>query len=83
MLYTVGSFAFLLVSGIGLIPLSFKQPRTTINVKTLSGIFFLLGLILNILSSALKLKVPIYIITSGLLFLVYLLVSYSIARQKQ
>ena len=82
MLYTVGSFAFLLVSGIGLIPLSFKQPRTTINVKSVSGIFFLLGLTLNLLSSMLKFKEPIYIVTSGLLFLVYFLVSYSLAKQE-
>lgn len=82
-IYTVGSFVFLLVSGVGLIALSFKQPRTTTNVKTVSGIFFLLGLTLNILSSVLKFKEPTYIITFGLLFLVYVLISYSIARQQQ
>ena len=83
MIYTVGSFIFLLISGVGLMALSFKQPKTTINIKTVSGIFFLLSFILNILSSILKFKEPTYIITFGLLFLVYVLISYSIVRQQQ
>ena len=83
MVYTVGSFSFLLVSGIGLLALSFKQQRTTINVRTISFIFFLLGLILNIIASIFKFKAPNYIIIFGLLLLVYLLIAYSIAKQKQ
>ena len=83
MMYTIGSFLFLLVSGIGLISLSFEQPRTTTNIKTVSGIFFFLGLTLNILGSVFSFKEPNYIIVVGLLFLMYVLIGYSIARQKQ
>ena len=83
LIYTVGSFLFLVVSGVGLISRSFKQPRTTTNIKTVSGIFFFVGLTLNILGGVLKFKEPTYIITFGLLFLIYVLISYSIARQQQ
>lgn len=83
MVFTIGSFSFLLVSGIGLLALSFKQPRTTINVKTISMLTFLIGLILNIIAAIFKFKEPNYIIIFGLLLLFYLLLIYSIAKQKQ
>lgn len=82
MMFSIGSFLFLLFSSIGFISLSFNQPRTTTNIKTISGIFFFLGLTLNIVGSMLDFRQATYVVTLGLLFMIYLLLSYSIARQK-
>lgn len=82
MMFTIGSFLFLSFSGIGLISLSFSQPRTTINIKTVSGIFFFSGLTFNVIGSVFDFRLATYIITLGLLFLLYLLLSYSIAKEK-
>ncbi|MEN9907599.1 MAG: hypothetical protein RLZZ540_740 [Bacteroidota bacterium] len=80
---TIGSFLFLLVSGLGFLSVSFKQSRTTTNIKTISGIFFFIGLALSIVSSVFAFKEPTYIITLGLIFLVYILIAYSITNQQQ
>ena len=80
---TVGVFAFLLFTSIGFLSLSLEQPRTTTLVKTISAIFFSLALVLHIVAAFLKFTQPTYIIFVGLLALVYLLITYSIARQKQ
>jgi len=80
---TVGSFIFLLITSVAFLSLSFQQPRTTTLIKTVSTIFFVLGFGLHITAGLLKFNQQNYIISVGLLSLVYLLIAYSIARQKQ
>ena len=60
---TVGSFAFLLITSVTFLSLSFPQPRTTTLVKTVSSIFFLLGLVLHISAGFLKFNQQSYIIS--------------------
>ena len=83
MMFTVGSFLYLLFTGIGLISFSFKENRTTVNIKTVSGIFFFIGIAYNTIAGVLGFKESAYVICLGLLFLVYVLISYSITKQRQ
>lgn len=80
---TVGAFLFLLITSVASLSISFQQPRTTTLIKTVSGIFFLLGLGLHITAGVLNFNQQNYIISVGILSLIYLLITYSIARQKQ
>lgn len=83
MLHTIGSFIFLLITGLGLIATKFNEQRTTINIKTVSGVFFILGIILNIISSIFHFNLPAYIIIAGISLTVYFLIVYSIEKQRQ
>lgn len=83
MIYTFGSFLFFLVVSIGSISLSFEQIRTTTNIKFISGSFFFIGLVFHFLSCTFKLNESTYIVSIGILFLTYALVSYLIAEKNQ
>ena len=82
MLLSVGSFVFLALTLIITIGASFELPRTTTNVKVVSGIFFAVALISNLIFTFIKFSVPSYVIINGILLLVFILIAYSINRVK-
>ncbi len=83
MLLSIGSFIFLSASLILSIGASFELPRTTTNVKVVSGIFFAIALISNLIFTFISFSVPSYVITNGILLLVFVLIAYSILKVKQ
>ena len=82
-LLSAGSFVFLAVTLIITIGASFKLPRTTTNVKVVSGIFFAIALISNLIFTFISFSVPSYVIINGILLLVFILIAYSINKAKQ
>ena len=50
------------------------------NIRVLSGIFFLITLIEQVVFSAIPLSLPPYIIVTGVLMLIYLLAAYGIGK---
>jgi hypothetical protein len=78
-----GSFVFLTVTLIFAIGTSFELPRTTTNVRVVSGIFFAIALFSNLIFTFLNFSVPSYIIINGILLLVFILITYSINKAKQ
>ncbi len=82
-MHTIGSFIFLMITGLGVFAAKFTEPKTTINIKTISIVFFIIGIILNMVSCIIKFSQPTYIITCGLFITIYILIAYSIERQKQ
>ena len=82
-LISAGSFVFLAVTLILTIGTSFELPRTTTNVRVVSGIFFAIALISNLVFTFINFSVPSYVITNGILLLVFVLIAYSINRAKQ
>lgn len=82
-LLSAGSFVFLAVTLILTIGTSFELPRTTTNVRVVSGIFFAIALISNLVFTFLKFSVPSYVIINGILLLVFILIAYSINKAKQ
>lgn len=82
-LLSVGSFVFLATTLILTIGTSFELPRTTTNVRVVSGIFFAVGLVSNLIFTFVAFSVPSYVITNGLLLLVFILIAYSINKAKQ
>jgi hypothetical protein len=79
---TSGSFVFLALTLIFTIGVTFDLPRTTINIKTVSGIFFIISLASNLIFSFYSFKTPLYIITNGILLMTYTLIIYSISKAK-
>lgn len=82
-LLSAGSFAFLATTLVLTIGASFEFPRTTTNIRVVSGIFFAVALISNLVFTFLNFSVPSYVITNGILLLVFILIAYSIYRAKQ
>jgi hypothetical protein len=83
MLLSIGSFIFLSATLILSIGARFELPRTTTNVKVVSGIFFAIALISNLIFTFISFSVPSYVITNGILLLVFVLIAYSIHKAKQ
>ena len=83
-LLTAGSLIFLIPTFILAIGVRFNLSRTTSLVKTVSAVFFGLAIMSNLAFSLIGFSDPaLYIIISGVLFLVYILIVYSISKAKQ
>jgi len=82
-LLSVGSFAFFAVTLTLTIGTRFEHSRTTTNIRVVSGIFFVIALISNLIFTFINFVIPIYVITNGILLLVFILVVYSIQKAKQ
>ena len=83
MLLSAGSFMFLSITLIITIAATFELPRTTTNIKVISGIFFVIALISNIIFTFINFSVPVYIITNGVGLLAFILIIFSINKAKQ
>jgi hypothetical protein len=83
LLLSAGSFVFVALTLILTIGISFDLSRTSINVRTVSAIFFLVAMTSNIIFLFVSFSVPLYIISNGILILLYTLITYSILRTKQ
>lgn len=83
LLLSAGSFLFLSVTLIFAIGITFEQPKTTTNIKVVSGLFFTIALIINIVFAIIDFSIPSFIITNGILLLVFILITYSIYNAKQ
>jgi len=82
-LLSIGSFVFLSVTLVLSIGVDFEKSRTTTNIRTVSGIFFTVALISNLIFNFISFSEPSYIIINGILLLIYLFMIYSIYRAKQ
>lgn len=78
-----GSFVFLAATLAMSIGTSFDFPRTTTNIRVVSGIFFAIALISNLIFTFIFFSVPSYVIINGILLLVFILILYSIYKAKQ
>ena len=82
-LLSAGSFIFLATTLIFTIGTSFDQSRKTINIRVVSGVFFLIGLISNIIFALFGLSIPSYIITHGLLLMILFLIIHFFNKLEQ
>tara|TARA_B110000908_G_C10037430_1_gene350199 strand:+ start:260 stop:604 length:345 start_codon:yes stop_codon:yes gene_type:complete len=80
---SLGSFIFFATTLVTTIGVSFERPRTTTNIRTVSGIFFIIALFSNLVFSFLTFSIPGYVIVNGMLFLIFSLIVYSINKAKQ
>lgn len=83
LLLSTGSIIFLALTLTVAIGVNFKFPRTTSNIRVVSGIFFIIALASNIIFSFFNFSTPSYVIANGILLLIYILIVYSIYKVKQ
>ena len=82
-LLSLGGFAFLATTLVGSIGINYEQSRTTTNIRAVSGVFFTVAFTSNLIFNFLNFSKPSYIIINGILFLMFILIVYSINKVKQ
>ncbi|MFM7671937.1 MAG: hypothetical protein ACKO6Q_05015 [Bacteroidota bacterium] len=80
LIHTIGGGLFMLTALTFLIGVQFENPRTTTNVRTLSSVFFLTALLSHVLFSLTSFSISLYIITEGILIMIYILMVYSLSK---
>jgi hypothetical protein len=83
LLLSAGSFVLLALPLILTIGVNFDLPRTTTNIRTVSGVFFVASLASNLTFSFCSFSTPIYVIINGILLMTFTLIIYSISRARQ
>lgn len=76
------SFLFLAVTSCFTLGCSLAS-RGSLMLKTFSGIFFLVGILFHLLYAVFVFNQTLFLITDGLLLLIYLLIAQSIYKSKQ
>jgi hypothetical protein len=71
-LLSAGSFVFIATALVMTIGVSYELPRTTTNIRVVSGIFFVIALISNLIFTFINFSVPSYAIINGILWLVFI-----------
>jgi ABC-type glycerol-3-phosphate transport system permease component len=82
-LLVFASFSELFLSSFLILGLRFELNRTTANVRTLASIFFVVFLLTNVVFSFVTFSQQLYVIINGILFLIGVLIVYSIIKVKQ
>jgi len=81
LLVAVGAGLFIFITMGGAIAISQGGRGTVGNIRVLSIVFLILAIISNILFSIFALSTPTsYIIVNGILFLLYILITYTVNR---
>jgi hypothetical protein len=79
----IGSFITLTATLVGTISISFDYERATTLTRTVSGVFFLLLLASQIVFTTINsFLLPTYVLVSGSLTIIYVLIVYGISRSK-
>ena len=79
----VGSFIFLSCTLGTAIGLEFDQSRTAVNLKTLAGVYFAIGLAVQLVFSFCGFSQTSYVVTNGVAFLTFVLFANTIYRAQQ
>jgi len=79
----IGAFVFLSCTLTSALGITFEQVRTGINVRIVSLVFFAVALVTNLVFALLALSNTSYVITCGVLFLLYVMIAQMIFSAKQ
>ena len=82
LLVTIGAGILIFITLSGIIAIQSAGGRGGVgNIRALSVVFLIISIIVNVIFSFITIVTPAaYIITNGILFLVYLLIGYSVYR---
>ncbi|CAN1487228.1 hypothetical protein MCETALH18_00104 [Methylophilaceae bacterium] len=82
-LITAGSFIFLNTTLVIMIGITFKHPRKNVNIKVLASVFFVLALASNLIFSFSAFSTANYVITNGIMYLLFAFITHTIYKTKQ
>lgn len=79
----VGAFVFFAGTLVPLIGGRYEYVRSGVNLRVVSGVFFVLGLVINGIFGSLAFSATAYIVTSALVFLVYAFIANALYSTSQ
>lgn len=79
----IGSFIFMGATLGTAFGVTFENARSGVNIRVVSTLFFLVAVALNLAFALLGLSQTSYVVTSGILFLVFVLVANAIHGSRQ
>tara|TARA_B110000285_G_C15078580_1_gene592162 strand:+ start:816 stop:1160 length:345 start_codon:yes stop_codon:yes gene_type:complete len=79
----LGSFLFTAITLLSAIGVSYEKKRTGTNIRALAMLFFFIALLSNIGFVNFPFSQALYIITNGILALIFILIVYFIVGAKQ
>jgi hypothetical protein len=79
----IGGFVFFAGTLVPIIGGEFEKARNGLNLRTVCGLFFVLGLITNAIFAMVDFSATAYIVVSASLFLIYVLLANSIYGARQ
>lgn len=79
-LYCIGSGIIFMLNLIPLIGIKLSNTRVNVNFRTLSTLFFVINLVLQVIFAVCEVKDWVYIIISGLVLIIYITVIYKMAH---
>jgi len=79
----IGAFIFLASTLTSAIGITFSETRKGVNVRILSFVFFTVALFINLFFAILSTSQTGYIVTCGILFLLYLYIAQAIYSAEQ
>jgi hypothetical protein len=82
-IFSMVSFVILSTSLIFLLGTNFELTRTATKIRVVSGVFFVLAMISNLLFTFINFTILSIVITYGFIFLVYISVMYSLYTNKK
>ena len=74
LLIAIGGFLFFAITLACTIGIQFETAGVSTNVRVLSSIFFVVGLVSHVVFSFFSSSVPLYVIVNGIVILVYALI---------
>ena len=74
LLIAIGGFVFFAITLACTIGIQYETAGVSTNVRVLSSIFFVVGLVSHIVFSFFSSSVPLYVIVNGIVILVYALI---------
>jgi hypothetical protein len=79
-LITAGSAVAVLLTAGGLLALSPEGGGSTVNIKAASALFFILLLVEHLIFSFTAVKLAPYVVITGILLLLYIIVCYAVSK---
>ena len=80
LILVIGSFLGLFISGLAAISLTFQYDKTTTLTRTTASLFFILYLISQIFFALTMFVLPTYVLISGSIIILMLLVIYGLSK---
>lgn len=78
----LGTFLVLFTTVASTVSISFDYERTTTLARTVSGLFFILFLVSQIIFTYITFNFPTYILVNGSMLILFLLIIFSIVKSK-
>jgi hypothetical protein len=79
----IGAFVFVTGTLTPIVAIEFEYVRSAVSLRTLSGVFFIVGVGVNLVFVTLFESAPAYIVISSSIFLMYLFIAYTIYQTRQ